>query len=78
MVNAGLTVRTINRRRILNALADTIKKIAGDDTFTKSTITLKAISQTIKKIWRISITKNGYGSRCKTATNATNAKLCPM
>ncbi len=49
---------------ILNALADTIKKIAGDETFTTNpAITLKAISKTIKDLENVYYKKNGYRSR---------------
>lgn len=60
---------------ILNALADTIKKIAGDDTFTTNpTITLKAISQTIKDLENIYYKKTDTVNEAKHATNADEAK----
>lgn len=60
---------------ILNALADTIKKIAGDDTFTTNpTTTLKAISQTIKDLENIYYKKTDTVNEAKHATNADEAK----
>nr|DAR11455.1 MAG TPA: hypothetical protein [Caudoviricetes sp.] len=60
---------------ILNALADTIKKIAGDDTFTTNpTTTLKAISQTIKDLENIYYKKTDAVNEAKHATNADEAK----
>lgn len=74
---------------ILNALADTIKKIAGDDTFTTNpTTTLKAISQTIKDLENIYYKRTDTvaeathaasadeAKHAKTADTATNAEAC--
>lgn len=53
---------------ILNALADTIKNIAGDETFTTNpAMTLKAISGTIKDLEKI------YYKRTDTVAEATHA-----
>nr|DAM08676.1 MAG TPA: hypothetical protein [Caudoviricetes sp.] len=53
---------------ILNALADTIKKIAGDEKFTTNpATTLKAISETIKDLEKI------YYKRTDTVEEATHA-----
>lgn len=53
---------------ILNALADTIKNIAGDETFTTDPVTtLKAISGTIKDLEKI------YYKRTDTVAEATHA-----
>lgn len=53
---------------ILNALADTIKKIAGDEKFTTNpATTLKAISETIKDLEKI------YYKRTDTVAEATHA-----
>lgn len=53
---------------ILNALADTIKNIAGDETFTTNpAMTLKAISGTIKDLEKI------YYKRTDTVVEATHA-----
>lgn len=60
---------------ILNAFADVIKKIAGDDTFTTNpTMTLKAISQTIKDLENIYYKKTDTVNEAKHATNADEAK----
>lgn len=60
---------------ILNALADTIKNIAGDDTFTTNpTMTLKAISQTIKDLENIYYKKTDTVNEAKHAESADKAK----
>ena len=74
---------------ILNALADTIKNIAGDETFTTNpTMTLKAISGTIKDLEKIYYKRTdtvkeathaatAYEAKhAKTADTATNAEAC--
>lgn len=74
---------------ILNALADTIKKIAGDETFTTNpAITLKAISKTIKDLENVYYKKTDTvaeathaaradeAAHATTADTATNAKAC--
>ena len=74
---------------ILNALADTIKKIAGDEKFTTNpATTLKAISETIKDLEKIYYKKTDTVSEAthaasadeakhaKTADTATNAEAC--
>lgn len=74
---------------ILNALADTIKKIAGDETFTTNpVITLKAISETIKDLEKIYYKRTDTvaeathaasadeAKHAKTADTATNAEAC--
>lgn len=60
---------------ILNAFADVIKKIAGDDTFTTNpTMTLKAISQTIKDLENIYYKKTDTVNEAKHAESADKAK----
>lgn len=60
---------------ILNALADTIKNIAGDETFTTNpAMTLKAISGTIKDLEKIYYKKTDTVNEAKHATNADEAK----
>lgn len=74
---------------ILNALADTIKNIAGDETFTTNpTMTLKAISETIKDLEKIYYKRTDTvkeathaatadeAKHAKTADTATNAEAC--
>lgn len=74
---------------ILNALADTIKNIAGDETFTTNpAMTLKAISGTIKDLEKIYYKKTDTiaeathaasadeAKHAKTADTATNAEAC--
>jgi hypothetical protein len=74
---------------ILNALADTIKNIAGDETFTTNpTMTLKAISGTIKDLEKIYYKRTDTvkeathaatadeAKHAKTADTATNAEAC--
>lgn len=74
---------------ILNALADTIKNIAGDETFTTNpTMTLKAISGTIKDLEKIYYKRKDTvkeathaatadeAKHAKTADTATNAEAC--
>lgn len=60
---------------ILNAFADAIKKIAGDETFTANpTTTLKAISETIKDLEKVYYKKTDTVNEAKHATNADEAK----
>lgn len=74
---------------ILNALADTIKNIAGDETFTTNpAMTLKAISGTIKDLEKIYYKRTDTvaeathaasadeAKHAKTADTATNAEAC--
>lgn len=74
---------------ILNALADTIKKIAGDEKFTTNpATTLKAISETIKDLEKIYYKKTDTvveathaasadeAKHAKTADTAKNAEAC--
>ena len=71
---------------ILNALADTIKKIAGDEKFTTNpATTLKAISETIKDLEKIyykktdTVAEATHAARADEATHAetaTNAEAC--
>lgn len=74
---------------ILNALADTIKNIAGDETFTTNPVmTLKAISGTIKDLEKIYYKRTDTvaeathaasadeAKHAKTADTATNAEAC--
>lgn len=74
---------------ILNALADTIKNIAGDETFTTNpAMTLKAISETIKDLEKIYYKKTDTvaeathaasadeAKHAKTADTATSAEAC--
>lgn len=74
---------------ILNALADTIKNIAGDETFTTNPVmTLKAISETIKDLEKIYYKKEDTvaeathaasadeAKHAETADTATNAEAC--
>ena len=60
---------------ILNALADTIKNIAGDETFTTNpTMTLKAISETIKDLEKIYYKRTDTVKEAKHAATADEAK----
>ena len=60
---------------ILNALADTIKNIAGDETFTTNpAMTLKAISGTIKDLEKIYYKRTDTVAEATHATNADEAK----
>lgn len=74
---------------ILNAFADVIKKIAGDETFTTNpAITLKAISETIKDLEKVyykrtdTVAEATHAARAdkakhaETADTATNAEAC--
>ncbi len=60
--------------KYLFTLADTIKKIAGDDHSPLiPTITLKAISQAIKDLENIHCKKTDTVAKCKTKRPSTNA-----
>jgi hypothetical protein len=60
---------------ILNALADTIKNIAGDETFTTNpAMTLKAISETIKDLEKIYYKKEDTVAEATHAASADEAK----
>lgn len=60
---------------ILNALADTIKNIAGDETFTTNpTMTLKAISETIKDLEKVYYKKTDTVAEATHAARADEAK----
>lgn len=60
---------------ILNALADTIKKIAGDEKFTTNpATTLKAISETIKDLEKIYYKRTDTVAEAKHAASADEAK----
>ena len=68
---------------ILNALADTIKNIAGDETFTTNpTMTLKAISETIKDLEKIyykrtdTVKEATHAARANSAATADNVATC--
>lgn len=74
---------------ILNQMAEAIKKIAGDETFTTNpTMTLKAISETIKDLEKIYYKRTDTvkeathaatadeAKHAKTADTATNAEAC--